>query len=529
MSFLMSRVLYSPFGVIIVNGSVSLIGIVIYWSLIPPFWGGSDEVGLGMLLSGTGAFSEPSNQLLFSNIFLALFARLIPEINGTGSYSLVITGSLLVSSFVFFTLLRKKIRFFSALFLWVVLFLWPVSIISFSVVAGLTTLVGILAFLEFLENRNIGWGLTSALLILMGFLIRDMQALAVIFVASPFVFTKVKKKREGLLLLLAIAVTGATAKLIDYFSYQSPAWSDFNSFNSVRVALTDYGAAGLLLAKPDLLAKHNLSQNDALLLGGWFPVFPESVSKAQVTGAVTDLGPISQSVGKRELLGLGLSGLIQPLLLALTIFGIATLILFFCRRIMVSFIFLGTFIAVISLMGRPSVASFIYAPLATLSILAIYSFGKTIIYSKSILVVAVMSCVVTMTSIFPIIAEKNMLKQEFIESHSSLNINGIIVWGNSIPFELIFPVFGQPSEQYLGRYIGFGWSNLVPTGNLEHLYKSGSSINRKLLSSDGVDMITTVEALNALDIYCQEKFQKNIAIRELKVFPDFKLRNVKCE
>lgn len=515
--------------VVLSNLTVSVFVVLAYWVIIRPIWGGSDEVGLVMMLDGKGAFSEPSSQALFVNIIFGLLTHLIPASPITNGFAVLIALSLLASSFVIFTLIRKRLGFATTFFIWIAIFLWPVNIFAFSTIAGVTTLAGVIALVEFFSVKNFYWGVAAFLLILDGFLIRDMQAIAVILVSGIFIYSSLRTNRKNIIFAIGIVVTLGFAKVVDYLSYQSPQWKNYNLFNPARVALTDYGASNLLISRSDILEANQLSQNDVQLLGNWFPLYPEKVGENQIIDAVSQLGPVAQATSKSQLLSNGFFSLFQPTLLGLVVLAVGITICIVKKKTLFTWLLFGLFVITISLLGRPGVFAFLYSPLLVVAIFPLLNQGYSRSVTKAIRVAGVSALIVSVVCISPLIAEKHKLKKEFIEAHLGLSIGNTVVWGDSIPFELVYPVFGRNIVGFDEQFISLGWANNAPSSNLQRLYLEDGSLTESLLSQEGLKIIARPETLNMLDKYCLETTGSSLKITELKRYSDLTVRRVWCK
>jgi hypothetical protein len=467
--------------------------------LSPPRWETNDDVSMSMIAHGYGGAAFGSSNLVFSNVIWGELARWLPNIHGVPGYSVATLAVMAIVCWaVAYFLLGRGLGLVLVGLAVAAVLLRPIAFPQFTITAGLPTVVGVLALSS---SRSTAGVMIAALLFFLAFLVRREEFLLVLIVGLPFLPWKdlINDRRywmaAGILLVACVA-----AGWLDQSAYQGEEWAAFQQLNPLRAQFTDYGAAAVVKAQPDLLRRHGFSENDIDLLSNWFFVDPKIADPGRLRAMLLDAGGFSVWTFKPWLGVKAISTLWQPVLLPFVL-GVAALFAIRpTRKTLLGAVLLLVCVFMIGLLGRPGLLRVFYPLLGLLWLLSLSQFSDATVFARrsAILVAAVLfgwNVYLVWTAPVRPTSVKSIADALSTEQP-------IVVWGGSFPFEFAYPVLAPQSALGGLQIYGLGTTTLAPFSRAAVEEKSGRGFLKRLQSDAGVPLIVNASYLPMLSTYC---------------------------
>jgi hypothetical protein len=399
---------------------------------------------------------------------------------------------------------------------------------QFTMNAGLLTLGGVLLLRSHLEEADpfaLALGLALAFA---GFLVRDQEFWLVLGITWPaLLFGKASWRRWSAWALLGFAVLLALAWWLNRAAYQSPEWTAFQAFNAARMPFTDFGHAQLLAQQPDLLRQHGLTDNDSQLLANWFFEDPRTANAETLTRISAALDASTRPgqfwSGGATALAAAWAPSLQPLFMA-------ALFVFLLRpnvRVLLCAALCAAAIFLTGALGRPGILRVYYPLLAALVLLAlpVRLSGVRAVAASVVLVGALAHQAVGLLQQNRALVQRHaMLTKEAL----ALGDGPTYVWGAAFPYEIAFPVFGQPAVPMRHPLLGFGVFSHAPNTHFLAMRGSANGFVAQLQSAPGVALIATPGHLEMLGQYCAEKIGAPLVVADQKNQRQFNWTRVRC-
>ena len=173
--------------------------ILLIWTIIPPYFLKNDDVIHSMLVGGYGSIDFPSYSLFHLNSIIGFLAKNLPVLFSIPPYNFVFTLLLIISFWMLYETLNLLLDDIS---LKIVL----VSIIgslylfrpTFTILAGVYAVVGILLLFKFMEKQKSFYLYISFVPFLLSFLLRYEQLFFTLIIFIPFLrsFIKLLNKEQ---------------------------------------------------------------------------------------------------------------------------------------------------------------------------------------------------------------------------------------------------------------------------------------------------------------------------------------------
>jgi hypothetical protein len=472
--------------------------------LFEPMWQSNDDVAMAMVSGGFGlAAGSGSPNILFSNVIWGEFVRVIPAVAGVSGYALATLISIFAAAWgIFYFLVRLREGYLVGFLALVLVFSRPLLFPQFTLNAGLLTVASVLALFAYLRFGETLTLVCAVILAFAGFLVRREEFALVLLVALPLLPWRILKTSRPLQLslgALAILVLGATA--IDWAAYRTPQWEAFQAINKARLPMTDFGAAPLLLQRPDLLAKYGYSENDVLLLRDWFFADMALLDPPRLQGMIDELGPLS--VQSRSL-ALGWSAettLADPQLLALVLAAVALIAMRPNWRLGLALLVMLLALFAIGAAGRPGVVR-VYYPLVSLLLLvpiARPESGVRSLIQVLILIAAVVGC------FYVLLPQASKSRSSIEQARSDVDMlpaETIYSWGGLFPYEKIFPVLGTARPDL--HIFALGVSTYAPYSFASAEIAAGRGMVERMAAPGGILLVSDRGVSKLLGTYCRE-------------------------
>lgn len=234
----------------------------------------NDDFFMSMISSGVYG-TEYSQCLIYSNAVLGWFIRIITSFSRNLNWYMFFQYALITISSVLWAAIVNKRSDSGLLTLTMFLIYWSFVIIdlfiriSFTMTAGLITIVGIISLFELSENNYL-LGTISLVLVLFGFLYRKEAFLLVspyclVYFLYKFCIHEhkqlINKNTKKLLLFAAILIIAAI--FIDAYTYRSDEWKEYKKTINLRTKFIDYNRQ--IHKNTDL----DWSENDYIMFSLW--------------------------------------------------------------------------------------------------------------------------------------------------------------------------------------------------------------------------------------------------------------------
>lgn len=498
---------WKAFAIALVTVATTL--LLLCW-LSAPRWETNDDVSMSMVAHGYGvAASGAPPHLMFSNVLWGFFVRGLPTLNGIPGYSLATMSALLVAgSSIGFALLRLRVGFAACTAVVVLVFARPILFPQFTVNAGLLMVAALMLLRVYAVDGKVVPLVAACLLAFASYLIRSQEFLFVCVVGWLFLpMGQLLRDRRAAFGAGLVACSIAASAFVDYQAYRTPEWRDFNALNYVRALLTDFGAAEPLKERPELLARHGFSQNDLALVRHWFFVDPNLANPPVLEAMISEAGGLHAN-RERKLanMAIGLKSLGHPSIWMLALVALGVSALGARWSTLAAWMIFVAAIAALGYLGRPGVLR-LYVPLLALLTIA----PLTRIHWRrpyNVFLAAVLG-VAALIQVFDVVAESRGFKvadTHVRERVSGIDDRSVVVWGDSFPFEAVYPVLGTSDRAMKYKLYGLGVSTLAPFAIARTESLAGEGMIERLRSSAGVPIMANSALIKMLEVYCQEHF-----------------------
>jgi len=513
----------------IVGLLISILAAILY---VNPVWETNDDLTMSMIAHGYGIASQPSSNLLFSNVLWGEFAQLIPEVYGIRGYAIATYLILFVSAAVIFLIVSDKINSLTAFVMVVLIYVKPVLEPQFTLNAGLLAIASVGAFIEYRQRKSNSWLYLSALFFLVSYLIRSQEAVLVLFLALPMLLEDIKSvPRLVWLLALVVLCTMALFWWIDYQAYQNPSWDAYASLNPVRAAFTDFRALRHVIESPGVMDSSYLSENDLKMIRNWFFVDGVIANPAELRSLLDNSNFAFSRFGNFQN---GFNGLLHLSALYFSLILLAAMVAFFrvaSVPLLLGWISLLGIAFLFGIVGRPHIYR-VYYPLAVSLLLIPYFIDRRVIISAvkerlrvgAILLLLLISVASFLSGYQVKLEQRDVLRgAKFL-----LDDEPLVVWGGSLPYQTLYSI-KEPSSLETLSIIGLGASTLAPFSASVADAAAGQGVINRLISSRGILLVATDANKKLLRAYCDQHHQPDsYSSNDTVKFRDFKISRTSC-
>ena len=509
--------------------------ITLFVSLLMAFdprWATNDDIAMSMIAHGYGLAAYGSPQLIFSNVLWGYLVRSVPTIHGVLGYSLASVAMLVMFGWTtLYFLLQLGARYLLCLLVIVLLIAQPILIQQFTVNAGLLTVAAVIGWQAHARLGGIGSLVTACLLAFFGYLIRSQEFLLVLGVALPFLpWRALRKQRQMQIAFLLLGMAIAAASAFDRWSYSGPEWQQFLAYNTVRIPITDYGAGERLKQHPEIIARYGYSPNDINLVANYFSADPQIANPPALNAMLNQLGPIATPDKEIKTGIMAIKALLGPVLLPLVVSAILLLVLMPRWSVVLGWLLcLGALFAM-GVIGRPGIVR-VYVPVISLLLIAPLMVAKYREGSgqRMVTLTLVIACIGHAYLLIPSALATQQWTRQILRDVHGFPAGPIVSWGNSFPFELIFPVLGNDLNSRSITFYGLDSFTYAPFSVASIEQHKGLGMIERLKSADGVPIITTPQKLEMLRIYCLERLQGSLLDKITYRTSWLSVQQVRCE
>jgi hypothetical protein len=504
--------------------------------LFEPRWSSNDDAAISMIAHGYGLAAYGSPHLIFSNVLWGYLVRAIPSVNDVLGYSIATLGVLLIVGWaILYFLLRLGIRYFVGLFAIALIIARPTIFPQYTINAGLLTVASIIGWQVYVRVGGTKNLVFACLLAFFGYLIRDKEFLLVFAVALPLLpWRELRKQRQIQIAFLLLGVAIASATAFDRWSYSGSEWQRFLEVSPdwTPVAdFVDYGAGRHLKQHPEIMAHQNYSPNDIDLLSDWFFVDPKIANPKPLNAMLGELNSISTLQDGRLKAGLAsIKALFDAALLPLTLSALVLFLIVPRRAVALAWALCLAALFVIGVMGRPGISR-IYAPLLSLLIIAPLIIGECKVRLRQWLagVTLFVGCIGNAYLFIPHALASKQWVQQVKKDISGLPNETMVTWGQSFPFELVFPLFAHDLNTRNIKFYGLDFFTHAPFSIASREQTAERGILRRLQTAGGVPILASPNQIGKLRIYCNEHLNGRLYEMPRYQTSWLVLRQVRCE
>ncbi|OFX88786.1 MAG: hypothetical protein A2W99_04775 [Bacteroidetes bacterium GWF2_33_16] len=269
---------------------INLILFIIVYTLFIPVYNTNDDVAMMFIVSGVRNFTQPSEFMIFSNIFIGYILKILYNIyNNFIWYELYLIFCLFISHVAILYVLicrsiSKKITILSYLLYFLLIGIVLLLNLQFTIIATFITIAGAVLIVFNSDSKPITLQLiTGILFIVLGSLIRFKSCYLGLLVFFPlfcyFIYVNYKRffsKRNIKIyssFFIAITLSFLFFKADRYLYSKSNNYEkQFYEFNRLRSNIIDYKVLELNSDsnKQKILTSINWSENDYFMLSRWF-------------------------------------------------------------------------------------------------------------------------------------------------------------------------------------------------------------------------------------------------------------------
>jgi hypothetical protein len=497
------------------------------------FWETNDDISMSMYVHGYGTTRQSSPLLVFSNVAWGYLIQLLPAINGIVSYSWLTILVLFLSmwSITYQLTLLKTNRlfiFYIAILIFTKVFVYP----QFTITAGIATINGILSWHTFLKTSKKGFIYIALLSFIIGFLIRSRE-FYVVFACGLILldWQNLIKSRTIIRSFLILIFLCLTLDYINKEAYNKKNWRSFNKSSIVRVPIIDYQAGYRIRENPELLKKHNFSENDLLLFENWFFADRKIANPKRLEALLKDLDWNQKNFTSLPVAFKSLKVLLEPELLPLVVIGL--LMFFFCenkKRILLAWLFLFCFIFVFGLFGRVGTTRAFFPILVLILSFSLVNFTTKNITINQILISII--AVITASSVshyyYKNYIDRGATKVVARDVRKLSPSQLYTAWGAHYPYELAYPVLAKVDFEKTPKLYSFGVSTLSPHISTNWPYRWYKHFIHRLLKDPNLPIIANDRAVELLTTYCKDHHKRKLVSTRDPKYVYFKFYWINC-
>jgi hypothetical protein len=265
---------------------------------------------------------------------------------------------------------------------------------------------------------------------------------------------------------------------------------------------------------------HGFSENDIRLISSWFYLDPTVADPARLQALISSLPAqnriIEDPLGAQTALRALADPTIAPLMLSATVVSLLSRCWI---RMIVSWVVFLAIIVAFGLGGRPAVLH-TYYPIPILILFVSLERGlreKTYEPMLRVIPWTILLASLVMMLRFNIdenraLRERSVLAREDV---AKLDRNQTyVVWGATLPTELVFPVLGRDVPALDFPQYGLGWESLTPIALGSFKHSRWRNLVDRLAHDRDIPFIARKPQITLLSGYCREHLHKNLTVRE---------------
>jgi hypothetical protein len=504
--------------------------VILLCLIFNPRWETNDDVAMSMVAHGYGIAAYGSPRLFFSNVLWGAIVRSLPSVDGLLGYSMAALLSLaLAAAAMLYFLLRAGAGYIVGLLVLAVVFARPVLFPQFSITAGLLSVAAVLGLRAYGRDGSNANLIAACCLGLLAYLIRAPEFALVAGVGLPLLpWRKLARSRAAWLTAAGLAVCIACATVIDVWAYSEPGWQSFWQANWVRAPFTDFGAVDKVLQRPDVMQRLGLSVNDVRLMGGWFFADPKLMNPELLK---TLLGEIPILTATKASFASGCDSvflMFSPQLFPSALAGFLVLALFIRPSLLLAWVICLAAMFAVGVAGRADTLR-VYIPLVSLLLVipCATAFSQSRWKHGAVICVLLLDGVMNAGQLRKeVAASDEMLRQtrpgKFVSREST------VVWGGSLPFEYVFPVFTRVADLRDTRIYSLGVLTLAPFSVAAEDERAGKGLLARLRSEAGIPLIAASYYRSLLETYCIEHYGTPLRLAPVKKAELWTVMNASC-
>lgn len=539
-------------------------GIMIASFLITSFWNTNDEVGTVMAVTGFGGFYRASEFLQYSNNLYGLLIKNFPDLLGYNRYVWIVLLEMFISSLIIFYYIQKNnlnnklfkyIGVLFCMFFMVKIALFP----QFTILSGLVFIAGYILFLSNnLKPLSKSWKLFLGLtLIFLSSLIRFELFLLIFFIFSPYIYLS-KINISKILALLITLILIVSANFWSKNKYNSEEWSEWSGWQKERVYWIDNGGFSKLLLHPEIYQKYQYSENDIKLLNSWFFADKKLMDVERLTKIRAELDLVTNNSYIFKNIRKSIKFFFSKNIYFFTLLSLIATFFFFSKISLLSIFFTIFAFVYIGYIGRPGEER-VYIPIIFGLFLFPLIFNKfkipailiflneifikfynefkflflSFIFFKKNIKLLLIILIFSFSFLFSLLSihkeHYKKYKNIQVELNSLSNLDDyIVVWGASFPYVESLPLNTRFSHTKLPKIYILGTPTLNPYSYAHFYEERNNGFKDKFLSTSGLYIISDINGIGMLDIYCKSNFIGKFSYSKVDGFKYLDVYKVNC-
>ena len=184
----------------------------------------------------------------------------------------------------------------------------------------------------------------------------------------------------------------------------------------------------------------------------------------------------------------------------------------------------------IGTMGRPGILR-IYVPLLSLLLVAplVVVECRESIRRRLVALTLFTACMGDAYILIPPALESEQWIQQIQMDIHTLPTGSIVSWADSFPYEFAFPVLANDPKSRNLRLYGLDSFTHAPFSVTTAEQTAGRGMIQRLRTADGVQLISSIQDINHLGIYCEEHLNSNLRKITTHHTRSLTVHQVRCE
>lgn len=491
---------------------LTLLVVAVLYFFVEPRWETNDDVAMSMVSHGYGIASEPSPNLIFSNVIWGYVTSSFPINMGIPSYSaLSLSALMFAGGIVYFGIVKLGNGRLIASLICLLIFARPLVFPQFTLNSGLLAVAGFVSLSLFLVKRHWCYLLIALIVMSLSFLIRSQEFFLVALVATTLLpLRAITSNRALISAACAFGLFTIVATYVDTAHYSSDSWSYFNELNPLRAAFTDFNMTQAVQAHPDVMAKYGFTQNDINMLENWFFADKTIADPTAIRNILADIGATKLRHNYLEDGVSSVQALYSRRLIPVLSAILALALIFRSERLLVALTMLVTLAFVIGALGRPGTLR-IYEPLTALLVVAPFLAPKlqNFPWKSAVSVLAVAAVFASVKVIKISIKQQNEIEVQR-DILSKFPDKEVVVWGSTFPYEAVYPVLDTVNFRKTAKLYALGAFTWAPFSVAYSMQSRQNGMVENLIKDTGVWILAADGSIGLLEIYCNENFAANL-------------------
>ena len=505
---------------------LSTIFVIGLCTFLDPIWGDNDDPMFSMIAHGYGLSIQGSPIFPFyqhPSMLWGYLVRAIPFIDGMPGHSIALYLSITaVGAAIIFGIRRQGFGWPLAIIMVLLILTRPIISPIFTMTAGFLVVGAIVCVWIYEREPRVGVIVFGCVLTFLGYLLREQMFFFVALIALPLLpWKRLIGDRSAVVALVVLLMFIGGAKGVQYLSRSGETWQELDRFQKVSTRLIDFRGIQTLKTKPELLAKHGISNNDIQLFERTY-FWHDKESTMAIISAGKSLNKNQSFTFKSDF---------RQVLLALTIVGIFVFCFLPSLRVGLAWLILITLSTVLEALGRAPPMRLIYPVLSLLILAPLFHVGRFSLFRykgfKTVFVLGLAFPTILMARTTINFSQEKQNEANIVRvAYAQLPNRGTFA-GAGARYRQIFPVFGIPKNTVERQFTSLSMPAIrdgIPqlTTNFQTAFRSPEGAIMFTGFSDEVDF-------SLMSIFCAERFDGGMTTLRKWELPGIDARQIRCD